>query len=248
MTDNVGNTAKQIVREYLINKDYIDENVYIKTRSSKLILSQGNLPTEHDIKQEFNPITEYCTLICKNYSWKYYGKSNTPPGVIPVPRHWDPENFKQLYNENWIPVSSTGMTGGETGMTEGRAGDTHPCVIPARDQEKENGSQCRSTGMTREGTGMTEKKAGMTGKSTGVISSSNGAKSVDLNISDQELEKISRDGIDGNGALGLSLAAMRAIKDYFKKLNRNPYDIELESLAQTWNIVSTTFSALLLMK
>ncbi|MGL5028964.1 MAG: AIR synthase-related protein, partial [Wolbachia pipientis] len=197
MTDNVGNTAKQIVREYLINKDYIDENVYIKTRSSKLILSQGNLPTEDDIKQEFNPITEYCTLICKNYSWKYYGKSNTPPGVIPVPRHWDPENFKQLYNENWIPVSSTGMT--------------------------------------REGTGMTEKKAGMTGESTGVISSSNGAKSVDLNVSDQELEKISRDGIDGNGTLGLSLAAMRAIKDYFKKLNRNPYDIELESLAQTWS-------------
>ncbi|MDE5066817.1 AIR synthase-related protein [Wolbachia endosymbiont of Drosophila leontia] len=235
MTDNVGNTAKQIVREYLINKDYIDENVYIKTRSSKLILSQGNLPTEDDIKQEFNPITEYCTLICKNYSWKYYGKSNTPPGVIPVPRHWDPENFKQLYNENWIPVSSTGMTGGETGMTEGRAGDTHPCVIPARDQEKENGSQCRSTGMTREGTGMTEKKAGMTGESTGVISSSNGAKSVDLNVSDQELEKISRDGIDGNGTLGLSLAAMRATKDYFKKLNRNPYDIELESLAQTWS-------------
>ncbi|MFP3032563.1 MAG: AIR synthase-related protein, partial [Wolbachia sp.] len=99
-------------------------------------------------------------------------------------------NFKQLYNENWIPVSSTGMTEGETGMTK---------------------------------------------ESTGVISSSNGAKSVNLNVSDQELEKISRDGIDGNGTLGLSLAAMKAIKDYFKKLNRNPYDIELESLAQTWS-------------
>ncbi len=82
---------------------------------------------------------------------------------------------------------------------------------------------------------MTEKKAGMTKESTGVISSSNGAKSVDLNVSDQELEKISRDGIDGNGTLGLSLAAMKAIKDYFKKLGRNPYDIELESLAQTWS-------------
>ncbi len=75
----------------------------------------------------------------------------------------------------------------------------------------------------------------MTKESTGVISSSNGAKSVDLNVSDQELEKISRDGIDGNGTLGLSLAAMKAIKDYFKKLGRNPYDIELESLAQTWS-------------
>ncbi|MCA7010628.1 hypothetical protein LEM02_04555 [Wolbachia endosymbiont of Tribolium confusum] len=33
--------------------------------------------------------------------------------VIPVPRHWDPEDLtlnKWLYNKNWIPVSSTGMT------------------------------------------------------------------------------------------------------------------------------------------
>ncbi|MGL9757877.1 MAG: AIR synthase-related protein [Wolbachia sp.] len=181
MNDNVGNTAKQIVREYLMSKGHIDESVSIKARSSKLILSQGNLPTEDDIKQEFNPITEYCTLICKNYSWKYYGKSNTTPGVIPVPRHWDPENFKQLYNANWIPVSITGMTEGRVGMIE------------------------------------------------------DSTKSVDLNVSDQELEKISRDGIDGNGTLGLSLAAMKAIKDYFKKLGKNPYDIELESLAQTWS-------------
>ncbi|WP_425383836.1 AIR synthase-related protein [Wolbachia endosymbiont (group A) of Scoparia ambigualis] len=211
MTDNVGNTVKQIVREYLINKDYIDENVCIKARSSKLILSQA---TEDDIKQEFNPITEYCILVYKengNCYWRHYGKLK---GVIPVPRHWDPENFKQLYNENWIPVSSTGMTEGETGMTEGRAGDTHSGVIPARDQEKKEWIPVSSTGMT---------------------SSSNGAKSVDLNVSDQELEKISRDGIDGNGTLGLSLAAMKDIKDYFNKLGRNPYDIELESLAQTWS-------------
>ncbi len=217
MTDNVGNTVKQIVREYLISKGYIDQPVIpapsfvipvldtgiqkektqipasragmtpieIKARSSKLILSQGDLPTEDDIKQEFNPITEYCTLICKennNYSWKYYGKyKSLNSGVIPA---------RDQEKKEWIPVSSTGMT---------------------------------------------EKKAGMTKESTGVISSSNGAKSVDLNVSDQELEKISRDGIDGNGTLGLSLAAMKAIKDYFKKLGRNPYDIELESLAQTWS-------------
>ncbi|WP_425385176.1 phosphoribosylformylglycinamidine synthase subunit PurL [Wolbachia endosymbiont (group B) of Schoenobius gigantella] len=219
MTDNVGNTVKQIVREYLISKGYIDQPVIpapsfvipvldtgiqkektqipasragmtpieIKARSSKLILSQGDLPTEDGIKQEFNPITEYCTLICKennNYSWKYYGK------------------YKSL--------------------------NTHSGVIPALDQEKKEWIPVSSTGMT-------EKKAGMTKESTGVISSSNGAKSVDLNVSDQELEKISRDGIDGNGTLGLSLAAMKAIKDYFKKLGRNPYDIELESLAQTWS-------------
>ncbi|WP_353283453.1 phosphoribosylformylglycinamidine synthase subunit PurL [Wolbachia endosymbiont (group A) of Pogonocherus hispidulus] len=145
ITDNVGNTAKQIVREYLISKGHINEDVYIKARSSKLILGQA---TEDDIKQEFNPITEYCTLICKNYSWKYYGK------------------YKKFTQYQSVKKD---------------------------------------------------------------------AKSVDLNVSDQELEKISKDGIDGNGTLGLSLAAMKAIKDYFKKLSRNPYDIELESLAQTWS-------------
>ncbi|MFP3024801.1 MAG: Hsp70 family protein, partial [Wolbachia sp.] len=37
--------------------------------------------------------------------------------VIPVLRHWDPESLitnehtRKLYNKNWIPVSSTGMTG-----------------------------------------------------------------------------------------------------------------------------------------
>ncbi|MDG7052782.1 MAG: phosphoribosylformylglycinamidine synthase [Wolbachia endosymbiont of Alcedoecus sp.] len=168
MTDNTGNTAKQIAREYLISKGYIDEDIYIKARSSKLILGKGSIPTEDDI--EFNPITEYCTLIYKengNCHWKYYGK-NIPPAARNAGIH---------------------------------------------------GSQYLATWMTREGTGMTE----------------DGTKSVNLNVSDQELERISRDGIDGNGTLGLSLAAMKAIKDYFNKLGRNPYDIELESLAQTWS-------------
>ncbi|WP_395462645.1 AIR synthase-related protein [Wolbachia endosymbiont of Cantharis cryptica] len=151
MTDNIGNTAKQIVREYLISKGHIDEDFYIKARSSKLILNQGDLPTKDDVKQEFNPITEYCTLIHKennNYHWRHHGK------------------YKKFTQYQSVKKD---------------------------------------------------------------------AKSVDLNVSDQELEKISRDGIDGNGTLGLSLAAMKAIKDYFKKLGRNPYDIELESLAQTWS-------------
>lgn len=102
MTDNVGNTAKQIVREYLMSKRHIDESVSIKARSSKLILSQGGFPTEDDIKQEFNPITEYCTLFHKengNCHWKYYSKQNTPVGVITARdqkkrmdssvKHWD---------------------------------------------------------------------------------------------------------------------------------------------------------------
>nr|WP_319606900.1 WPE palindromic element domain-containing protein [Wolbachia endosymbiont (group B) of Dolichovespula media] len=41
------------------------------------------------------------------------GIASIKNGVIPVPRHWDPEDLtlnKWLYNKNWIPVSSTGMT------------------------------------------------------------------------------------------------------------------------------------------
>ncbi|WCR53572.1 MAG: Phosphoribosylformylglycinamidine synthase subunit PurL [Wolbachia endosymbiont of Ctenocephalides orientis wCori] len=194
MTDNAGNTAKQMVREYLISRGYISDDVYINAKSSKLILGRGNIPTEEYIKDQFNPITEYCTLIHKendNYNWKYFGKSR--------------------------------------------------CVIPARDAVI-SGSQCRSTGMTGDDTGIQKKEewipvssTGMTAVVTGGRTTKNDTKSINLNVSDQELEKISREGIDGNGTLGLSLLAMRAIKDYFNKLGRNPYDIELESLAQTWS-------------
>ncbi|WP_265031678.1 WPE palindromic element domain-containing protein [Wolbachia endosymbiont (group A) of Tiphia femorata] len=36
-----------------------------------------------------------------------------PRGVIPVPRHWDPEDLiltKWLHNKDWMPVSATCMT------------------------------------------------------------------------------------------------------------------------------------------
>ncbi|WP_410530032.1 biotin--[acetyl-CoA-carboxylase] ligase [Wolbachia endosymbiont (group A) of Ennomos erosarius] len=129
----------------------------------------------------------------------------TKDDVIPVPRHWDPENLitnghiRQLCNKNWIPVSRTGMTphttcklqcshsyvsstGENTGMTErglmnqvsklteltfvtalavGNTllslnflnNQTHCSVIPVRDtgiHTFSSGSQCQSTGMTRD--------------------------------------------------------------------------------------------------
>jgi len=51
-----------------------------------------------------------------------------------------------------------------------------------------------------------------------------------LNASGKELERISREG-----QLFLDLAEMRRIKEYFTRLGRNPTDIELETLAQTWS-------------
>lgn len=63
---------------------------------------------------------------------------------------------------------------------------------------------------------------------------------VDLNVSDDKLTKIGKEGIaneDGSrrGPLGMSLLYMKAVQDYFKKEGRNPTDVELETLAQTWS-------------
>ncbi len=62
---------------------------------------------------------------------------------------------------------------------------------------------------------------------------------VSLNVSDDELIKIGREGIEENGVrrgpLALDLASMKTIQSYFNKLGRDPRDIELEALAQTWS-------------
>lgn len=66
------------------------------------------------------------------------------------------------------------------------------------------------------------------------------ADEVNLEADDAELKKISAEGIanvDGTrrGPLALSLTAMKTIRDHFRREKRNPTDIELESLAQTWS-------------
>lgn len=63
---------------------------------------------------------------------------------------------------------------------------------------------------------------------------------VNLNVPDEELIKIGKLGIqnkDGSrrGPLALDLTYMKTIQTYFKKQKRNPTDIELESIAQTWS-------------
>ncbi|MDD5432944.1 MAG: phosphoribosylformylglycinamidine synthase subunit PurS, partial [Candidatus Omnitrophica bacterium] len=51
-----------------------------------------------------------------------------------------------------------------------------------------------------------------------------------LGASDKKLLEISR-----KGQLFLNIAEMRQIKNYFKKIGRNPTDCELETVAQTWS-------------
>ena len=51
-----------------------------------------------------------------------------------------------------------------------------------------------------------------------------------LGLSDAELEELSR-----VGQLSLNLEEMRSIEAHFRELGRNPTDVELETLAQTWS-------------
>ncbi|MEK7597932.1 MAG: phosphoribosylformylglycinamidine synthase subunit PurL [Patescibacteria group bacterium] len=62
------------------------------------------------------------------------------------------------------------------------------------------------------------------------LSSADQVNTVNLNVSDEQLMAIS-----SRGTLALDLTYMKTIKNYFKKLGRNPTDIELESIAQTWS-------------
>ena len=61
-----------------------------------------------------------------------------------------------------------------------------------------------------------------------------------LNMSEEELAELGKKGIknpDGSrrGPLALDMDYLHAIRDYFKKENRIPTDIEIESIAQTWS-------------
>ena len=66
------------------------------------------------------------------------------------------------------------------------------------------------------------------------------ASEIDLSVDDAELEKIGKEGIKNpvgtpRGPLSLNLRTMKTISAHFRKLGRNPTDVELESLAQTWS-------------
>ena len=63
-----------------------------------------------------------------------------------------------------------------------------------------------------------------------------------LNADADELSRISQEGL-----LSLNLAEMQAIQAYFTKLKRNPTDVELETIAQTWSehCVHKTFKSMI---
>lgn len=56
------------------------------------------------------------------------------------------------------------------------------------------------------------------------------SKKITLNVHDKELCEISR-----RMSLALPLICMKAIKNYFIQLQRDPFDVELYTLAQTWS-------------
>ncbi|MFH1106742.1 MAG: AIR synthase-related protein, partial [Candidatus Micrarchaeota archaeon] len=79
------------------------------------------------------------------------------------------------------------------------------------------------------------------------------AEEVSLEMDDKELAKLGKEGIlDAKsglrrGPLALDLPYLKAIREYFRANKRNPTDLELESLAQTWSehCKHTIFSAAL---
>lgn len=66
-------------------------------------------------------------------------------------------------------------------------------------------------------------------------------REVDLAISDDELARLGKEGIMDpftgvrRGPLALGVSELHVIREYFRDEGRNPTDIELESLAQTWS-------------
>tara|TARA_Y100000034_G_scaffold136577_1_gene213934 strand:- start:1879 stop:4851 length:2973 start_codon:yes stop_codon:yes gene_type:complete len=74
---------------------------------------------------------------------------------------------------------------------------------------------------------------------------------INLNVSDEELIDLGKKGVfdpftkTRRGPLALDLDYLQAIKEYYNKIGRNPTDIELESIAQTWSehCKHTIFSA-----
>ena len=72
--------------------------------------------------------------------------------------------------------------------------------------------------------------------------SSNVQKIEILTADDAELLRISREG-----TLSLNLTEMRAIQSHFRALERNPTDVEIETLAQTWSehCVHKTFKSII---
>ncbi len=72
------------------------------------------------------------------------------------------------------------------------------------------------------------------------LTTSNQVLEVNLEVSDEELMTIGKLGVAGpdgtrRGALALDLAYLKTIQAHYRELGRNPTDIELESIAQTWS-------------
>src|SRR3989338_3509654 len=86
-----------------------------------------------------------------------------------------------------------------------------------------------------------KKQKGLPSKIPGVVlKKTTPVINVSLQVPDEELIKIGKEGIMDEtgvrrGPLALDLSSMKVIKEYFEKLKRNPTDIEIESLAQTWS-------------
>jgi phosphoribosylformylglycinamidine synthase len=58
---------------------------------------------------------------------------------------------------------------------------------------------------------------------------------IDLEISDENLKKLGKFGVENRGPLALNLKQLQKIREYFRAEKRKPTDAEIETIAQTWS-------------
>ncbi len=208
----------------------IEEPITAANKLQDCLTSFTNPVTQRSFVMEDGtaPANDYWDIV-GNFDWAL--EIGYLPGVTDNIGHTATElTALSLENDRNIYSSKLLLIDGDIGEGELRqiAAELHnPLIQRASNKNKE---QFKSDN----GMGITIPKVQLDNK--GIV-----VDDVDLNISDDELIKIGKEGIanqDGTrrGPLGMGLLYMQAVQKYFKDVEgRNPTDVELETLAQTWS-------------
>lgn len=208
-----------ITDNYLVNIDFNEEEII----SAASLLIQP-------VTQEFKVNTPFLP----DYTFNYCIETGFLPGVTDNVSHTVRESFEDLFKREFDSEKSVFYTTSyyfKGNISESDAQNIGRELYNPLIQR----IKIYSAGEYKKNNGM--------GHEIPVVHISEKAEAdiVNLGVADDELQKIGKEGIadtDGTrrGPLALDMASMNVIKDYFiNKEKRNPTDIELESIAQTWS-------------
>jgi len=208
-----------ITDNYLVNIDFTDSEI----NSAAALLIQP-VTQEYVINRPFQPVSDFTYCIEIGFL----------PGVTDNVSHTVRESFEDLFKREFNSEKSVFYT------------TSYFLTGDLSDDEAENiGKELYNPLIQRIkilSSSQYKEKNGL-GHEIPVVNISEKGESdtVNLDVPDDELQKIGKEGIadsDGTrrGPLALDMASMHVIKEYFNgKEKRNPTDIELESIAQTWS-------------